>query len=81
MNNLTELKYKKVIDKLKEKGDFGYFDYELAEFFNWQLTAVRSTVGSLLKKELVYYKETSKGWYICFVKDLKDDKSGAKKES
>ena len=65
MNNLNLLRENKFLDKLKEKGDLGYFDFELAEFFGWQLTPTRSTAGALRNRDQVNVTETKLGWYIC----------------
>lgn len=74
VNKLNDLRDRKFLNKLLEQGDLGYFDYELAEFFGWKLIAVRSTAGSLQKRNLVNVVDTSKGWYICSNEQSGEDK-------
>lgn len=62
---INDIRKKKLLDKLKEAGDFGYFDYQLAEEFGWQINSVKSTAKMLSNENKTKIIETTKGWYIC----------------
>lgn len=74
MNNLTEQRNNKFLNKVKEAGDLGYFDHELAEMLGWTITTVRSTASCVQAQDRVNVISTDQGWYICNLEDDVNDK-------
>jgi hypothetical protein len=62
---INEIRKRKFLEKLKEAGDYGFFDHQLAEEFGWQLNSVKATAKMLSNENKVKIVSTIKGWYIC----------------
>lgn len=62
---INDIRKRKFMNKLKEAGDYGFFDFQLVEEFGWQLNSVKATAKMLSNENRVKIVETAKGWYIC----------------
>jgi hypothetical protein len=62
---INEIRKRKFLEKLKEAGDYGFFDYQLSEEFGWQLNSVKATAKMLSNENKIRIVETKVGWYLC----------------
>ena len=66
---INEIRKRKFMSKLKEAGDYGFFDYQLVEDFGWQLNSVKATAKMLSNENKVRIVETCSGWYMFYLDD------------